>query len=121
MKKLILPLISLFFVVSLNAQDVTLELFASGFARSLDIQHAGDERLFIVEQEGLIKILNPDGTTNGTPFLDIQSIVGTTFNEQGLLGLAFHPDYANNGYFYVHYSNNAGDTQISRFLSLIHI
>lgn len=115
MKKLLFPLLSIFFVVSLNAQDITLELFASGFARSLDIQHAGDERLFIVEQEGLIKILNPDGTTNATPFLDIQSIVGTTFNEQGLLGLAFHPDYTNNGYFYVHYSNNAGDTQISRF------
>src|SRR5690606_20907388 len=75
---------------------------------------ANDHRLFAVEQGGKIKIIQPDGTVNSTPFLDISTQVSTG-NEQGLLGLAFHPDYANNGYFYVNYTDNNGDTQISRF------
>lgn len=114
MKKSILLVFVLCFTSFSFSQSVTLDLFASGFSSSVDIQNAGDERLFVVEQSGVIKILNPDGTTNPTPFLDIQSIVDFA-GERGLLGLAFHPDYASNGYFYVHYSDNAGDTQISRF------
>ncbi|MCB0456852.1 MAG: PQQ-dependent sugar dehydrogenase [Flavobacteriaceae bacterium] len=114
MKKII-PILALFSFSSFTfSQSVTLDLFASGFSSSVDIQNAGDDRLFVVEQRGVIKILNADGSTNATPFLDIQSIVDFG-GERGLLGLAFHPDYANNGYFYVHYSDNSGDTQISRF------
>ena len=55
------------------------------------------------------------GTVLPTPFLNIDPIVGSGGNEQGLLGLAFHPNYASNGYFYVNYTNNSGDTRVSRF------
>jgi glucose/arabinose dehydrogenase len=73
-------------------------------------------RLFIVEQEGVVRILMlEDNTLLPVPFLDIDPLVINTGNERGLLGLAFHPDYANNGYFYVNYNDNFGDTQISRF------
>lgn len=70
------------------------------------------------KKRGVIEILQFDGTTNPTPFLDIQNIVltpGGNYDERGLLGLAFHPDYINNGYFYVNYIDNFGNTQISRF------
>ncbi|MEY8848735.1 PQQ-dependent sugar dehydrogenase [Psychroserpens sp. XS_ASV72] len=97
------------------AQDIDLELFASGFTRPVNVKHAGDDRLFVAEQRGMIKILNANGATNPTPFLDIRSIVNDSGNEQGLLGLAFHPDYTNNGYFYVNYINSASDTVVSRF------
>ena len=96
------------------AQDVDIELFKSGFSSPVDIQNAGDDRLFIVEQVGRIKILNADTTINPVPFLDITSIVSSG-GERGLLGLAFHPDYANNGYFFVYYINNSGDTQVARY------
>ncbi|HFA51594.1 MAG TPA: T9SS type A sorting domain-containing protein [Bacteroidetes bacterium] len=95
--------------------EISLENFASGFDKPLDIAHAGDGRLFIVEQDGAIWILDAEGNKLPTPFLDIDSRVGSSQNEQGLLGLAFHPDYADNGFFYVNYTNNSGDTRISRF------
>ena len=103
----------------LKAQPIIdIELFASGFSSPVEMVHAGDDRFFVVEKAGVIKILNSDGTTNGTPFLDITGIVinpAGSNDERGLLGLVFHPDYANNGYFYVNYINNAGNTQVSRF------
>ena len=97
------------------AQDLDLELYASNFDRPVGIKNAGDERLFIVEQDGYIRIINGDGSIQSTPFLDIDSQVINTGNERGLLGLAFHPDYAVNGYFFVNYINNSGNTVISRF------
>lgn len=97
-----------------NAQNVTLTSFATGFTRPLEIVHAGDSRLFVVEQAGRIKILNADGTTNATPFLNISSIISST-NERGLLGLAFAPNYADNGQFYVNYTNLSGNTVIARY------
>ncbi|WP_431109527.1 PQQ-dependent sugar dehydrogenase [Winogradskyella poriferorum] len=111
-------LITLFCISCLTfcfAQDLELESFASGFNRPVNIKHAGDDRLFVVEQDGIIKIVNSDGTVETTNFLDIDNIVGSTGNEQGLLGLAFHPNFATNGYFFVNYTNNSGDTVISRF------
>ena len=97
------------------AQDLELEIYATGLNRPVNIKHAGDDRLFVIEQDGIIKILNSDGTTESTNFLDIDSRVGSSGNEQGLLGLAFHPDYATNGYFFVYYTNNSGNTVVSRF------
>lgn len=114
MKNFIPILWLLFFFSSLGAQNITLENFASGFSSPVDIKHAGDQRLFVVEQGGDIKILNPDGSTNADPFIDLSSII-LTGSERGLLGLAFHPDYANNGYFYVNYTKSGGATQVSRF------
>ncbi|NQY67201.1 MAG: PQQ-dependent sugar dehydrogenase [Flavobacteriales bacterium] len=94
-----------------------LEL-ASGFTKPVDIRNAGDDRLFIVEKNGIIKIVDTLGTVNATPFMDITSIVtsgNSWWDERGLLGLAFHPNYAVNGYFFVNYIDGNGDTQISRF------
>jgi glucose/arabinose dehydrogenase len=98
-----------------NAQNVSLTTFATGFNRPLEIVHAGDSRLFVVEQTGRIKILNANATTNPTPFLNISTIISST-NERGLLGLAFSPNYADNGQFYVNYTNLSGNTVIARYL-----
>jgi len=98
---------------------VTLEPFASGFENPVALRHAGDERLFVVEQPGRIRIVAPDGTVAAQPFLDISSRVDSSQFEQGLLGLAFHPDYATNGWFYVNYTRDPPTgldrTRISRF------
>lgn len=108
--KILLCLVTTFCAAQNPALD--LESFATGFTRPIDIQNAGDDRLFIVEQDGLIKIID-GGATNATPFLSIA--VNSVGNEQGLLGLAFHPDYANNGFFFVNYTQADRSTQISRF------
>ncbi len=105
---------SLFFLCSFS-QDLELELLASNFNRPVSIKHAGDNRLFVVEQDGLIRIINSNGTVQTESFLDIDNIVINTGNERGLLGLAFHPNYATNGYFFVNYINNSGNTVVSRF------
>lgn len=97
------------------AQDLNLELFASNLDRPVNIKHAGDDKLYVVEQDGYIKIINADGSIESTSFLNIDSNVINTGNERGLLGLAFHPDYATNGYFFVNYINNSENTVISRF------
>ncbi len=110
-------IICLFSVVILQAQpQIELEVMTSGFDRPVDISNAGDERLFITEQDGTIRIIDGNGTTLTTPFLDIDGQVDSGGNEEGLLGLAFDPDYATNGYFYVNYTaTGGGATRISRF------
>ena len=108
---------------SASGQTLSTKLVMSGLARPIFITQApGDEsRLFIIEKQGRIKIFNTEtGTLNSDFFLNIDSIItgGTSTNsEQGLLGLAFHPDYENNGYFYVNYTAVAGngDTVIRRY------
>ena len=94
--------------------SISLEPFGMEFNSPVSIKNAGDERLFIVEQDGAIKILNADGSVNPEPFLDIDNLV-LSGGERGLLGLAFHPNYANNGYFFVNYTNNNGNTVIARY------
>ena len=90
---------------------------ASGLSRPLDVQAPpGDRhRIFIVEQTGRIKIVK-DGTLLGTPFLNLSSRVACC-SERGLLGLAFHPDYAKNGYFFVDYTTSSpfGATMVERY------
>lgn len=97
--------------------DIAIESFGTGFNKPVSIKNAGDSRLFIVEQQGYIQILNSDGTKNMTPFLNIDPLVINVVNgdERGFLGLVFHPNYNINGYFYVNYINLSGDTVISRF------
>ena len=89
------------------------------FTRPVDFQHAGDntENVFVVEQRGVISVfVNSDESGEKSTFLDIENRVEDSSNEQGLLGLAFHPDYQNNGYFYVNYTaSNPNRTVISRF------
>ncbi len=71
-------------------------------------------RLFICEQNtGRVRIIK-DGSVLATPFLDVGSLASSG-GERGLLSLAFHPDYDTNGYFYINYTNNAGDTVIARY------
>ncbi|MFL2620070.1 MAG: PQQ-dependent sugar dehydrogenase [Flavobacteriaceae bacterium] len=82
------------------SQSVILESFGPSFSSPVEIKNAGDERLFVVEKSGKIKILNPDGSVNSTPFLNIEDRVSTNTNERGLLGLAFHPNYPENPFFF---------------------
>lgn len=88
----------------------------AGLVRPVGVAHAGDgtQRLFIIEQPGRILIVK-DGSLLPTPFLDIRERVDSSGNEQGLLGLAFSPNYVENGYFYVNYTNLGGNTMIARF------
>ncbi|MEM8908642.1 MAG: PQQ-dependent sugar dehydrogenase [Bacteroidota bacterium] len=96
---------------------------ASGFNRPVDIAAANDgsNRLFIVEKAGRIRIISDisAGTVLATDFLNITGLVDASGNEQGLLGLAFDPDYSNNGYFYVNYTYDPGPgldrTRIARY------
>jgi glucose/arabinose dehydrogenase len=93
-----------------------LEMQAEGFEQPLYLTHANDGsgRLFVVEQAGVVKILRGN-TTAEAPFLDIVERVGSSGNEQGLLSIAFHPNYANNGLFFANYTDRSGNTVISRF------
>ncbi|MDQ3099957.1 MAG: PQQ-dependent sugar dehydrogenase, partial [Bacteroidota bacterium] len=99
------------------AQEVQLVTVGSGFTAPTDLESSGDARIFVVERAGLIKIMGQDGTTLAEPFLDITDRVNSTGGEQGLLGMAFHPQYASNGFFYVNYIHGSGNgtTRISRF------
>jgi glucose/arabinose dehydrogenase len=74
---------------------------------------AGDARLFFVEQAGRIRIAK-GGTLVTTPFLDIHAKI-TSGGERGLLGLAFHPQYATNGFFYVYFTDTNGDIRVERY------
>ena len=97
------------------AQYVTLEAIATGLARPVSLTHAGDGsgRLFIVQQGG--EVLIHDGRrVLPRPFLDLSELVSCC-GERGLLDIAFHPDYARNGRFFVHYSDRDGDTVIARY------
>lgn len=117
MKKIFTLFLLCFFYISIFAQTIELEQYATGFLSPVDITHAGDDRLFVVERSGRIKIIDETGTVVSTPFLDIDNLVANTSgqSERGLLGLAFHPDYLTNGYFFVNYIDNSGDTQIARY------
>ena len=92
----------------------TWQPLASGLQRPVDLQADGSGRLFILEKVGRIRILQ-DGQLLEASFLDITDRVGSSGNEQGLLGLAFHPQYAQNGRFFINYTDKNGDTSISRF------
>ena len=103
-------------VPDVTAIRVDLQVVASGLEEPVDVANAADgtDRLFIVEKAGRIRVLQ-DGKLSSVPFLDITDRVGSGGSEQGLLGLAFHPDYAHNGFFFVNYTDRQGDTVIARF------
>ncbi len=103
-----------------DSSSVRMEEIASGFARPLFVTHAGDDsgRLFVVEQGGRIWILQ-NGARLATPFLDISPLVSPSANsfgytEQGLLGLAFHPNYPENGTLFVNFTDTEGNTVVAR-------
>ena len=97
-----------------QSQTITLQSFATGFDSPVEITNAGDSRLFVVQKGGLIRILNSNGSINTTPFLNLSTLISSD-GERGLLGLAFHPNYAANGYFFVNYTNTSGNTVIARY------
>src|SRR5215212_2410598 len=90
---------------------LTLVPFVSGLNQPVLLTHAGDgsNRLYVIERAGRIRLV-VGGVLQSTPFLDIASLVRSTGSEQGLLGLAFHPNYATNGYFYVNYIDTSSET-----------
>lgn len=97
-----------------NAQSITLEEFATGFIAPVEMVNANDARMFVVQQNGIIKILQANGTVNSTNFLNISSKI-TYGGERGLLGLAFHPQYPTNGYFFVYYNDTGGNITVARY------
>ncbi|AZA57930.1 PQQ-dependent sugar dehydrogenase [Chryseobacterium shandongense] len=97
-----------------KAQSINLEEFATGFTAPVEITHANDNRMFVVQQNGIIKIVQPNGTLNSADFLNISSKI-TYGGERGLLGLAFHPQYATNGYFFVYYNDTSGNITVARY------
>jgi uncharacterized repeat protein (TIGR01451 family) len=101
-----------------HALQLALSEFAAGLSQPVSVTNAGGDRLFVVEKAGRIRIVRPNGAVDPTPYLDITDRVDDSGNEMGFLGLAFHPDYASNGYFYVNYTTTAEGprrTRISRF------
>ncbi len=114
MKKLFFTL-CVFSSLIVNAQSINLVEFASGLTSPVEITNANDTRLFVVQQNGIIKIIQPSGTINAADFLNISSKV-LYGGERGLLGLAFHPQYATNGYFFVYYNNTSnGNITVARY------
>ncbi len=105
-----------FALLAAPQRPLDLEPIATGLNAPLWVDHApGDDasRVFVVTQFGKIRIVKDDVLQPGA-FLDISSKVNFS-GEMGLLGLAFHPNYEQNGFFYVNYSNSAGDTVIERY------
>lgn len=98
-------------VTSITLQTIISE---GQLTRPVYLTHAFDERMFIVEQVGTIRIVE-NGTLIPESFLDIQDRVGSAANEQGLLSVAFHPEYVENGRFFVNYTDKSGSTVIARY------
>jgi len=98
-----------------RSPDVRLEPVASGLTQPTSVVNAGDGsgRLFVTQQTGLVRIVQ-DGAPLEKPFLDLSGEVSTG-GERGLLGVAFHPNYAQNGRFFVNYTNTDGNTVVSEF------
>jgi glucose/arabinose dehydrogenase len=97
-----------------TALNLTAREVVSGLSSPLFLTSPpGDARLFVVEQPGRIRVVS-GGQLLAAPFLDIRDRVGCC-GERGLLGLAFHPRYAQNGLFYVNYTDRNGDTRVERY------
>lgn len=93
---------------------VQVQEFYTGLNGPVGIYHCGDHRLFVIEKNaGEIEIIDTTGAYIGT-FLSIPGLISTG-SERGLLGLAFHPNYQTNGYFYINYTNTSGNTVIARY------
>ncbi|MCA0458731.1 MAG: DUF4082 domain-containing protein [Chloroflexi bacterium] len=99
-----------------NPANYKLTSVITGLTKPIYVTHAGDNtgRLFIVEQSGKIKIWQ-NGAVLPTPFLDVGTLIATGGSEQGLLGLAFPPNFATSKQFYINYTNVQGDTVIARY------
>jgi glucose/arabinose dehydrogenase len=113
---LLVVLSALLFSSPRASTPLALTPVATGLSDPVFVTSApGDStRLFVVEQTGAIRVIK-NGVLLGTPYIDLSGLIIMS-SEQGLLGLAFHPNYQSNGYFYVNYSRNSdGATVVSRF------
>src|ERR1044071_7051673 len=101
---------------ALDPANLRFTEVARGLSQPVFITHAGDGsgRQFIVERTGRIRIIK-NGALLATSFLDIHTLVNSSGSEQGLLALAFHPNYASNGQFYTVHTNQDGSLVLSRF------
>ncbi len=104
-----------------DAAGIQLSAVESGFHRPIYATHAGDGtgRLFVLEQSGKIWLLADDKRAT-VPFLDVSGLISPSalssrYSEQGLLGLAFHPDYAENGVFFINYTDRGGSSVVARY------
>jgi len=121
MKNILSIFFCLFFLLKAASQTVTITPFNSPNTLNwlIAVENApGDNRLYAVQKDGFVRIVDTDGTVLPTPFLDLSAKVNNSSNnEQGLLGLAFHPNYQQNGLFYVFYNEvGTGKCIISRYL-----
>lgn len=89
----------------LKAQKLAAIPYTSGIAYPIDLKHCGDDRLFVAERAGRIRVINPDGTLRNVPFLDITSKISSNNSEEGFLSIAFSPDFKSSGKFYVDYTS----------------
>lgn len=115
MKKILLWT-GLLSALSVSAQTIVLENYVSGVSNPVEIiaSPTADNRLFVVQQSGTIKIINENGSLAPDNFLNISGLI-TFGGERGLLGLAFHPEFTTNRYFFVYYNNMEGAIRVSRF------
>ncbi|HEV8084455.1 MAG TPA: PQQ-dependent sugar dehydrogenase, partial [Chitinophagaceae bacterium] len=89
------------------AQKLAANPIVSGFTLPIDLKNCGDDRLFVAERIGIIRIIDADSTLHPTPFLDISSKISSyTNSEEGFLGIVFSPNYKTDGKFYVDYTTN---------------
>ena len=111
---LLYPTLALAKSASVDGAEITTTVIAENTGEPVFLTAPpGDPRIFVVDKAGRILILS-DGAPKEQPFLDISDLVSTG-GEQGLLGLAFHPDYAETGRFFVNYTDTGGDTQIVEY------
>lgn len=120
MKKLIASVLFLFLASNVFTQVNFVNAFQNlSFSLPLFLTHSGDgtNRIFVVQQRGLIRVFpNDSNTTNVQTFLNVTDKASQSGSERGLLGLAFHPNYSSNRYFYVNYTRiSDGATIVSRF------
>ncbi len=100
-----------------QTSGIQLQPYLSGLSSPLFVTHAkdGSRRIFVVQQRGIIKVVQP-GSTTATNFIDLTSKVSNSGSERGLLGLAFHPQFATNSFFFVNYTRlSDGATIIARY------
>lgn len=107
---LVLGIICYFSFYAHTQNAIKINKWVSGVAIPVDIGHCGDDRLFVVEKQGRIRIIKNNALTKDT-FLNITSKVRSNGNEQGFLGMAFHPNHKQNGLIYVNYTGTGNPTE----------
>ncbi len=117
MQKIYLLLTCSILIFKICVAQIHINPFCVGVTQPTDIKHAGDGRLFVCERQGKIRIADANGVLLTQPFLDISNLVSTVHPEQGLLGLAFSPNYASDGAFFIYYTDkvDTGNTVVARY------